>query len=93
MLISIFELSAHQFGTILKSEALTFQSASMQPSPVKDCSGRNEKALLWVAKHQEHVFFANICHILYKYLIAIIFLQFLYRFHQPELELSDSDQN
>ena len=38
-----FEVSGHQFGTILKSDTLTFQSASMYPSPVKYCSGRMQE--------------------------------------------------
>ena len=44
-LTSFFELSVHPFGTILKSDTLTFQSASIQPSPVKDGVGRMEKTL------------------------------------------------
>ena len=43
--VSIPKLSGHQFGTISKSDAPTFQSASMQPRPVKDRSGRIEKTL------------------------------------------------
>ena len=45
-LTSFFELSGHAFGTILKSDALTFQSVSIWPSPVEHCSGRIEETLL-----------------------------------------------
>ena len=49
-LISIFELSGHQFGTILKSFILTFQSASIQTSPVKYCLSRMQETFFQAAK-------------------------------------------
>ena len=49
-LISSFELSGHQFGTILKSFILTFQSASIQPSPVEYCLSRMQETLFQAAK-------------------------------------------
>ena len=50
-LTSTFELSVHEFGTILKSDALTFHSASIQTTPVKHCSGRIGETRFWVPKH------------------------------------------
>ena len=43
--ISNFKLSGNQFGDILKSDALTFQSASISPSPVEDVVGRTQETL------------------------------------------------
>ena len=40
-----FEVSGHQFGTILNLFALTVQSASMYPSPVKYCLSRMQETL------------------------------------------------
>ena len=56
-LISSFELSGHQFGTILKSFALTFQSASIQPSPVEYCLSRMQETQFQVAKTPGTCFF------------------------------------
>ena len=56
-LISNFDLSGHQFGTILKSFKLTFQSASIQPSPVKDCFSRMQETLSQVEKTPGRCFF------------------------------------
>ena len=53
-LTSIFELSVNEIGTILKSEALTFQSASIQPTPVKHCSGRIGETRFGVPKHMKN---------------------------------------
>ena len=39
------EFSGRAFGTILKSDTLTFQSVSIYPSPVKDCSGGIQETL------------------------------------------------
>ena len=50
------ELSGRNFGTILKFDALTFQSVSMQSSPVRHCSGRIEETLFQVGQHQGPVF-------------------------------------
>ena len=44
-LSSNFELSGHQFGTILKSFAPTFQSAPIYPSPVEYCLGKRQETL------------------------------------------------
>ena len=55
--ISIFELSGHQFGTIMKSFILTFQSASIQPSPVKYCLSRMQETLFQAAKTPGMCFF------------------------------------
>ena len=56
-LISIFELSGHQFGTTLKFFILTFQSASVQPSPIKDCLTRMQETLFQAAKTPGTCFF------------------------------------
>ena len=56
-LMSNFELSGHQFGTILKSFILTFQSASIQPSPVEYCLSRMQETLFQAAKTPGACFF------------------------------------
>ena len=59
-LISNFELSGHQFGTILKSFILTFQSASIQPSPIEYCLSRMQETLFQVEKSPGMCFFWKI---------------------------------
>ena len=56
-LISNFEFSGHQFGTILKSFILTFQCASIQPSPVAYCLTRMQETRLKAAKTPGTCFF------------------------------------
>ena len=56
-LTSLFELFGYPFGTILKSDARTFQSASIWPSPIKDCVGRMGKNNGVGCKHTMDMFF------------------------------------
>ena len=56
-LISNFELSGHQFGTILKSFILSFQSASIQPSPLESCLNRMQKNTVLGCRSTRDLFF------------------------------------